>query len=233
MNSTVEVANINQHVDLELDSDNTFDATLKQTFVAYRKNEDGLSIEDAREKLAEQLKHHNLNDEVDEFDDEYEYSSSSESDNEDDSEQAGSASSSRKQNKGGTVTIAERCGIEISLLNFAFQTENICTISCRSIGCSFTCSRCGTLFDMKMHPNSAISQECVKCRTKMMVNFRPSLMHQSCNVLGYFDTENCSPHFNINAAETLWAFMCSNCNMTTNSPVRTSPCQILGLTKLT
>ena len=136
MNSTVEVVKTSSNKNdssVDHDEEKTDKSHKLDNFVAYRKTDQGQSIEDAREQLAEQLKSQSLL----EHDEEYEYSSSSdESDSERDV-----VNQTDEANGDSSFGIAERCGIEIALLGFGFETENTCTISCRTIGCSFSCSR--------------------------------------------------------------------------------------------
>ena len=214
LNCTVEVANSKtqrstaEHYDQDK-IDNG--CKLPEVFVTYRKTDESQSIETVREKL-ESMKH--ISNEgassSNPQDSEYEYSSSSE---ESDTADLGAS------NEGAASLDTKRSGIELVLIGFAFLSSSMCTITCRKFACLFRCLRCSSQYELVLDPSSAISRQCSKCRKHLIVNFRPTILHQNSETLGYLDTENAVP-VDVNAVESQWAIMCSSCNSTTATPVR-------------
>ena len=213
LNCTVQVVNSkSKSSEPEKDgADDTNDKSkLPEIFVSYRKQDGSQSIDTVREQLENMKAISNKGVSTSNAaESEYEYSSSS-------SEE--SDSELNPGNDDGTSFDIKRSGIEVLLMGFVFLSNSICTITCRKFTCMFRCTRCSSQYELALNPNCGVSRKCDKCKHNVIANFRPTILHLNSETLGYLDVDNAAP-VDVNAVESQWGIMCSNCNTTTTTPV--------------
>ncbi|XP_033761437.1 uncharacterized protein LOC117343204 [Pecten maximus] len=108
---------------------------------------------------------------------------------------------------------AERKGTEIRLRNLVMK-ETVSTMTYTQIKVVVQCSRCKSNTDILTPVGRVNLIPCFKCRTQMLLTFRPAIMHSYSSIMGYLDLEGCVP-FDLLLQDSAYKLGCMNCNKET------------------
>lgn len=101
-------------------------------------------------------------------------------------------------------------GTELMLQNLQLK-ENAATLLCEKVVVIIKCLRCKNRAEISTPAQRVNSVICVKCNNSQLLKFRPTLIHQFSNIIGYLDVEGCIA-FDVNLLETSFNVGCLNCS---------------------
>ncbi|XP_062403445.1 uncharacterized protein si:dkey-24l11.2 [Sardina pilchardus] len=85
-----------------------------------------------------------------------------------------------------------RRGTEVKLLGLQLG-EGTATVVARRVTVSLQCSRCKVASDLSLSGTLPCTAQCEKCGAGISAAFRPSMLHQYSDVLGYLDLSGVAP----------------------------------------
>lgn len=104
----------------------------------------------------------------------------------------------------------EKKGTEIVLRNLQLR-ENAATILFSKIEVIVQCNRCKQKTEIKVPAQEVNSVPCSKCNSELLIQFRPSMLHQFSSVMGYLDLIGCSA-FDLVLQNSTFHIGCMNCS---------------------
>eukprot|EP01130_Rhizamoeba_saxonica_P017888 TRINITY_DN879_c0_g2_i1.p1 TRINITY_DN879_c0_g2~~TRINITY_DN879_c0_g2_i1.p1 ORF type:complete len:542 (-),score=120.48 TRINITY_DN879_c0_g2_i1:132-1757(-) len=90
----------------------------------------------------------------------------------------------------------------------SFETPGASLLECYCLKLLVKCSKCNEENRISINASQTNEGECSKCFLIHSVTFRPEILHQDSNILGYVDKENCSV---VEALPSLYYLTCDNC----------------------